>query len=270
MPRTKKFYFLSIPYYNYDQTSFGKTTVYEAKTNRKLYQIDNYLPQQSFLSNNGHTLITTTYWMWGHSDFENQPLIQFYKDGQKSNKLFLQDLVGDTAKLQYTSSHTLWYDAMFMFNDTLFLNTLDSQVILINANSTKIIGRIPRSFISRRFDLSKLPELRTVINDKINYPEGWQFPKLTNGVHFKQALCSAFRKQETQQYDSCTHYIQVYGTVDRRGGCKIFMLETSVNRKEDKGWDKRVSDWVNNQKYTTNLIPDNCEKWVFKEYLYLR
>src|SRR5688572_10458171 len=81
--QNQQFYYKSIPFYNYDQTNFGKTIVYEVKTKRKLYQIDNYLPQEAFLSNNGKSLITTRYWMWGHDNFEDQVLIEFYINGKK-------------------------------------------------------------------------------------------------------------------------------------------------------------------------------------------
>src|SRR5690606_41938429 len=59
-----KFYFKSIPFYNYDLTNFGKTIIYDSKDNKELYTLDNYLPTESFSSNNGKSLVTTTYRMF--------------------------------------------------------------------------------------------------------------------------------------------------------------------------------------------------------------
>lgn len=91
--QNNKFYYKSIPYYNYEQTSFGKTEVYDVKTKKKLYQIDNYLPVKAFLSNSGKSLITTRYWMWGHDNFEDQALIEFYINGKRSKKYFVKDFL---------------------------------------------------------------------------------------------------------------------------------------------------------------------------------
>ena len=113
--QNKNFFYKSIPFYNYDQTNFGKTVVFDAKTKKKLYQIDNYLPRQAFLSNNGKSLITTRYWMWGHDNFEDQELIEFYINGKISKKYFVKDLISDRSKLEFTSSHTLWYDEIFIY-----------------------------------------------------------------------------------------------------------------------------------------------------------
>jgi hypothetical protein len=270
--QNKSFYYKSIPFYNYDQTNFGKTIVYDAKTKKKLYQIDNYLPRQAFLSNNGKSLITTRYWMWGHDNFDDQELIEFYVNGKKSKKYFVKDLISDRSKLQFTSSHTLWYDDMFIYNDTLFVLTLDNKAILIDANKAEIIGRKDKSFVTKRFDLKKLPQLKSVVYDKIKYPEGYQFPDLITGRKFRTELIKDLNKTEVKDYDSCKFYIMIYGAIDRKGNCDIFVLSASVNKSEedDPQWKKQVADWVTKQKYKTNLIPVNCDKWVFQEYFYLK
>lgn len=267
--QNRNFYFKSIPFYNYDQTTFGKTILYDAKSKKKLYQIDNYLPQRAFLSYNGKSLVTTRYWMWGHDNFDDQELIEFYINGKKSRKYFVKDLILDRSKLQFTSSHTLWYEEMFINNDTLFVLTLDNKVVLIDVNTAEFIGRKDKSFITKRFDVGKLPELKSVVYDKVKYPRGYQFPDLINGSKFKAALIKDFNKTEVENYDSCKYYISIYGAIDRNGNCKIFMLSTTVDRERNEMWEKRVADWVTRQKYKTNLIPTNCDKWVFQEYFCL-
>jgi hypothetical protein len=159
---------------------------------------------------------------------------------------------------------------MFINNDTLFILTFDNRAILIDANKAEIIGRKDKSFVTRRFDMNKLPQLKSIVYDKIKYPGFYQFPDLTDGSKFRQALTKALNKIEVKDYESCKYYISVYGTIDRNGNCNLFMLETSVNGVKNKQWDMQISSWVTKQKYKTNLIPINCDKWVFQEYFYLR
>ncbi|MBN9297713.1 MAG: hypothetical protein J0I41_11905 [Filimonas sp.] len=264
-----KFYYKSIPFYNYDQTNFGKTMVYDAKTKKKLYQIDNYLARRAFISNNGKSLVTTTYWMWGHDNYENQPLIEFYINGKKGKSYFVDDLSMNKTKLIKTSSHTLWYDQMFINNDTLFILTLDNKAILIDVNKAEIVGKMDEAFILNRFNKKKLPELKSTVQYDIKYPDRYQFPDLANGKDFRSALKDGLNKKETATYDSSKYYIMVYGTVDKQGKCELFTLSTSVDGKDNEAWSKEVAGWITKQRYKINLIPVNCDKWVFEEYFYL-
>ena len=159
---------------------------------------------------------------------------------------------------------------MTKYSFTLFVLTLDNKAVLIDANKAEIIGKKDGAFITKRFDLKKLPHLKSIVYDEIKYPNTYQFPDLIDGANFKQALTAGLNKKEVKDYDSCRYYIMVYGTIDRKGNCEIFMLRTSVDREENKEWDKQVADWVTKQKYKTNLIPVNCDKWVFQEYFYLK
>jgi hypothetical protein len=265
-----KFYFKSIPFYNYDQTNFGKTIVYDSKTKKEIYKIDNYLPTEAFISNTGKTLVTTTYWMWGHSDFEKQSIIEIIINSKSSIKYFIDDLVTDKSKLQKTSSHTLWYKKMTVSKDTLYILTLEEKVVRIELVSGKIIDKQKKSDIENWDSIVKFPEPKTKYYHDIKYPEGYIFPELVNGISFRKSLIEGLGKTEVKEYSDCKYYIMVYGTIDKKGNCEIFMLRTSVNKKEDETWDKQVSEWVTKQKYKTNLIPENCDKWVFREYFYLK
>jgi hypothetical protein len=95
---------------------------------------------------------------------------------------------------------------------------------------------------------------------------------LITGRKFRTELIKDLNKTEVKDYDSCKFYIMIYGAIDRNGNCDIFVLSASVNKSEedDPQWKKQVADWVTKQKYKTNLIPVNCDKWVFQEYFYLK
>lgn len=264
-------YFLkSVPFYNYSETDLGKTTVYDFKTKKVLYKIDNYLPSPSFLNNNGMSLITAKYWLWGHDDFDDQVLIQFYINGKKVKKYFLNDLVTDNSSLQQTSSHSLWFDKMFIQKDTFYILTLEGKVITINANTGELIGKA--SSLSKRFNKDKLPELKIIYAKNIKYPEKYQFPNLIDNKPFHFSLIKSLNKIEVKDYDSCKFYISIGCIIDRQGKCEIFYLNASINHEEQDNaeWKKKVQDWVLRQKYKVNLIPKNCDKWVFEEFFYLK
>lgn len=268
-----KFYFKSIPFNNFDETDFGKTIVYETATNRELYRINNYLPTESFISNTGKSLATIKYWMWGHSGFEKQVLIEIFIDAKPSTQLFVDDLILNKSKLQHTVSHTLWYDKLFLTGDTLNILTLENRIIRIDLNTGKILKK---DFAGKNFwgkekhSSNTLEEPKTIYYFDIKYPEGYMFPDLSSGKSFRKSLIEALNKKEVKEHSDCTYYIMIYGTIDKSGKCEIFMLETSVNRVENAAFEKQVKDWITTQEYKINLIPQNCDKWVFKEYFYLK
>jgi hypothetical protein len=265
-----KYYFKSIPFCSYDLTNFGKTIVYEGKSNKELYKIDNYLPTESFISNTSKTLVTTTYWMYRHSDLEKQKLIEIFLNGKSSVQYFINDLVSDKSKLQQTVSHMLWYSKLFIKNDTLLILTLENKVVRIELITGKIIDKINLVDCNICIGLDKIPKPKIKYYQNIKYPEYYIFPDLVNGKPFRQSLIAGLGKTEVKDYADCEYYILVYGTIDKVGNCEIFMLRTSVNNQEDKYWKSQVSEWVTKQKYKTNLIPKNCDKWVFQECFYLK
>ena len=265
-----KYYFKSIPFYNYDLTNFGKTIIYDSKSNKELYTVDNYLPSESFISNNSKSLVTTTYWMWGHSDYEDQILIKIYLNGKDTAEYRIDDLVSDKSKLQNTSSHTLWYNKMFVKEDILYVLTLENIVVKIDIVSGAILEKQKLTECKLCSNLDNIPEPKTEYYRDIKYPKHYEFPDLTNGKSFRESLIEGLQKTEVEDYADCEYYIMVYGTIDKKGNCEIFMLRTSVNEKDDKEWEKKVGNWVKDQKYQTDLIPKNCDKWVFQEYFYLK
>lgn len=264
------FYFKSIPFYNYDLTNFGKTVVYSSKDNKELYSIDHYLPTEAFISNNGKSLVTTTYWMWGHTNFEDQILINIFLNGQDSIHYRIDDLVSDKSILQNTSSHTLWYDKMFVVNDTLHVFTLEEKVVRISLVTGGIIDKLNKTDCLICKNIDELIEPKTIYYTDINYPKGYIFPDLIDGKGFRESLILGLNKTEVKQYTDCKYYIMIYGTIDRTGNCEVFFLRANVDEIENEEWKKEVSTWVISQKYKTDLIPENCDKWVFQEYFYLK
>lgn len=264
------FYFKSIPFYNYDLTNFGKTVVYSSKDNKELYSINHYLPTESFISNNGKSLVTTTYWMWGHTNFEDQILINIFLNGQDSIHYRIDDLVSDKSILQNTSSHTLWFHKMFVVNDTLHVLTLEEKVVRISLVTGGIIDKLNKTDCLICKNIDELIEPKTIYYTDIKYPKGYIFPDLIDGKGFRESLIVGLNKTEVKQYTDYKYYIMIYGTIDRIGNCEVFFLRANLDEIENEEWQKEVSTWVISQKYKTDLIPKNCDKWVFQEYFYLK
>lgn len=263
------FYFKSIPFYNYDLTDFGKTLIYNSKTQEQVFKIDNYLPSKAFISNDGNSLVTTTYWMWGWSDFEDWELVKIYFKNGTSKVYYIDDLVDDKSKLTRTTSHTLWYEKMFVKDDTLNILTGENKVIRISLNDGKIHSKIKESNFAFLEKIKSVVKPKTKYYKDIKYPKGYIFPDLADGSKFKELLPQGLNKKIVHDYSDCKYYIMIYGTIDRKGNCEVFMLEANVEREENKEWEQQIKTWVTKQEYKTDLIPTNCDKWVFKEYFYL-
>ncbi len=265
-----EFYFKSIPYYRFGATNFGKTIVFDSKTNEELYSIDNYLPSSSFISNNGNSLVTVEYWMWGHDNYEDQVLITIYNKEDSAKHYRIDDLVTNKTILTHTVSHTLWYEKMFIKNDTLNILTEEGRVVRLDIKTGKIKSVANKNDFNFSDKIKNYNLPKEVIYNKIKYPKNYIFPDLKNGKNFKKFLITRLNKTEVEEYADCKYYILVYGTIDKDGKCEIFMLKAEVDGKENQEWKTQVSDWVTTQKYKTNLIPKNCDKWVFQEYFYLK
>ena len=208
--------------------------------------------------------------MWGHSEFEDEILIQIYINGIDSVQYRIDDLVADKSMLQTTISHTLWYDDVFVKNDTLFVLTLENKVVRIDMNTGKIVNKQNISECQLCQQSEDMLEPETKIYYDIKYPKAYVFPDLVHGASFRESLITSLEKIEVKEYKDADHFITVFGTIDRNGVCEIFYIDTSIKEEKNEIWDNKVRAWITNQKYQTDLIPINCDKWVFKEFFYLK
>jgi hypothetical protein len=261
------YYFKSIPFSNSDWTTLGKTTVYDSKTKRQLYNVDNYLSYGSFLSNSGDALIATNNWLWQFSSLDEQKMIEIFFREKKSVKYYIKDLIINREKLQRTSSHYIWYEDAFVKNDTLNILTLENILIRIELIEGKIVARIKKENCNQCLNSVTRPKKKYYRN--IKYPKTDGFPKLTTRKSFRETLILYLNKIEAKSDSSAKYYIVIYGLIDKFGNCEVQTIQASKDTKEDSDLKKRISDWVANQRYKTNLIPKNCDKWLFQDYFYL-
>jgi len=260
------YYFKSIPFFNRNSTDFGKTYVYKTNSNKKIYEIENYLPSKSYIGNNGKSLFTVNYWMVTEAILETQTLIKIYLNNGKTREYFLNDLIQDKSKLKESTSHTIWYKKVFSEKNKLNIITLDGNIIKINLNNGKIKS-IKKCNDCSSIQIEEQP--KSIVYTDIKYPEGDIFPDLVNGRTFREAFINDLNKKEVEKYSDCKYYVLIYGAIDKSGNCEIFSLRSFLNNVENEEWKSQVENWVISQKYKTDLIPVNCDKWVFEEYFYL-
>ena len=264
-----KYYYNSIPFYWLDLTDFGKTTVYDTKTNKPMYRIENYMPVGSFMSNNGETIFSLIDWI-GQFQPEKENVLDVYIKGKKVKSYHIDNFTNEKLTITYTTSHAFWYKNIFMNNDTLFIHTLDEQVILLDGNSGKVLRISDEELVTQRFDMKSLPLAKKVIYDTIKYPNRYMFPDLKSGISFKQSLLKYLGGKDVENTDDSPKYsVSIATVIDRIGNTAIYYSSASDKQgKEDKILENKVRTWVKKQKFKTNLIPINADKWVFEEYLY--
>ncbi|MCH5599548.1 hypothetical protein [Niabella ginsengisoli] len=57
--------------------------------------------------------------------------------------------------------------------------------------------------------------------------------------------------------------------IDRNGNADIFYLRAN-DKKQGKPFSvEKIEAWIRKQKFKTDLIPINADKWVFEKYFYL-
>ena len=159
---------------------------------------------------------------------------------------------------------------MFVVDDIFHVLTLEDKVVIIDMKTGLIIDRIAKRRCKYFSNSYEIENVRTIYYRDIEYPDGYLFPDLTSGEQFRESLIKGLNRIEVSAYANCNYYILIYGAIDADSSCEIFLLRATVDGEKNEEWYKEVSLWIVNQKYKTDLIPENCDKWVFQEYFYLK
>ena len=260
------FLLVSTPYSEYDQNSLGKSKIYD-KEKTLIYEADRYFPRPSFISDNGQMIVSLAYWVWtGHQ--EEVPIIEFYSKGDSLKYYYLKDIITDFDELSYSVSHTMWYNDIFVDTDTLYIITTEEKVIKIPMATGEIAKILPYETFKNEYDLENKPKRKIKVYRDIKYPQGYIFPDLVNGRKFKDALKNDLDKIEVEEYSECDYYIQVITHIDSEGNARVLHLSASVDGMENQDWYNTVKNWIEMQKYKTNLHP--FEEWTYNECFYLK
>lgn len=264
------FYYNSIPYDYYDVTKFGKTIVFDSKTNKQLYETDIYLSYDCFISNDGKTLVSSESWMCHHVvNCEDMSLIEIHINGKEPIIYILKDLFFNKKKLKHTSSHTIWYEKMYVKNDTLNILTYEDILVQIELKSGAIINRIQVDPIKIKKETENYEYPKTIYDTSIVYPEKYFVPNLKEGKNFKKSLVSYLNKQEFKECNDCD-YIYIFVIINLEGICESVYVDIDYKVNLNTDYKNKIEDWIKKQKFNVDSIPKNCEKWIFTEIMYLK
>lgn len=273
--QNENFFYKSIPFYWLDLTDFGKTIVYDAKTKKQLYRLENYIPTGSFISNDGKTIFSLIHWI-GQSEPEKENVLDVFINGKKVKTYYIGSFMPERLTITYTTSHAFWYKHIFMNNDTLFIHTLDEQVIILDGKSGQLLNVFDEEFITQRFDMEQLPAAKRIEYD-IKYPERSDTLYLRRGISFPEALALYLNRTMVDDYEKATTSTLVGIIIDKSGNADIYFSDTGekergtyTEKKENKLLDDKIRNWIRKQKFKANLPPANAEKWVFEQYIYFK
>lgn len=290
-----KFFFKTIPFDNIDQTSTGKTIVYNSDST-KVYEIERHFEllennKEIFLSNDGKNIayVIDKEFIWNgvqnksieifnngisikqfqltdlldcNSDKEDCYLFYkeaidsvFYKNG-KRNFIF-KEKATDFEK-QLTEKAT------FLNNDTLYIFTKTDKLISIDLRTASLsftpISKInPERFKQiKPFQVSKA---------NLKQPSLFGLPHLSTGVTLEKGLAetlvmAVFPKDQIASKQFKRYAANVQIIVDKNGKAILDKIENYNGFPEDK-----VKTFIQSQKFATNSIPAEAEKWRFSGWL---
>lgn len=287
-----KFFLKSIPYDYIDETSYGKTIVFDSDSNI-VYEMNRHFEYEDnrneiFLSNDGQIIAYVLNREFEWEGIQNYN-IEIFKNGISVKQMHLNDLIkcnseeescylfykeaidsiywNENGHLQinYKKDATefekqLTEKATYLNNDTLYIFTKTSELISLNLNTLNFTS-IPISEVHpERFQSIK--PFQTYKN--VFKSSSHQLPDLINGLKFETGLAKSLNmKIFNDDLEGASEYKKYYVSVelllDKNG--KAVLTEINSNLELPK---EKIEQFITSQKFTTNLIPSECDKWILK------
>lgn len=265
-----QFYFVSIPFTFYGLTDFGKTTVYAKDKKKMLYKIDQYFsPNVTFISNDGRVIVKLNTVIPELNNFKQQKLLEFFVLGKIQTTLNFEDLINDTSCLFKTAKFAIWHKNIEFQNDTLKIQTRENQQLIVPISTGRIVDRkvFHTEDGTNFFNIKNNAKL--TYNQDIVYIHTDCLPNLKNGKTFKESFMKAMNLSESKNNTNYKYYLDISIALDRKGRSELLSTQSKVDGKIDLQWGNQVAQWIKKQRFKTDLIPKNCDKWIFSTRLYL-
>jgi hypothetical protein len=270
--QNEHYYFHAVPFENYDWTKLGKTIVYDSKTKKELYRISEYVSPGSFITNNGRTVIDIEHTLINPlKKTDEETIMIFFVDGKKVREFNIANVYNEKLTIQIFERVSYWEEHLFIHNDILYILTFDDQVILLNANDGELIAVKDKEIIQAQFDFNKLPQLRSIEYTEVKYPDIYGFPDLIDGNELKTVLMNHLNMKAVEEGEQYVFYVWMSVIIDRKGSAKVYYLNANKKGSEEEltSLKDQIEKWFKNAKFKTNLLPPDCDEWVFKDFLYL-
>lgn len=291
--QNEKFFLKTIPFDNIDETSFGKTIVFDSDSNI-VYEINRHFEYEKnrnevFLSNDGQIIayVLNREFDWEGAQNYN---VEIFKNGISVKQMHLNDLIKCNSteescylfykeaidsiywneighlQINYKIDATdfekqLTEKSTFLNNDTLYIFTKTSELISLDLNTLNFTS-IPLSEVN--------PEKFKNIKPSLTYksifksPFSYQLPILENGIGFEIGLAKSLNmKIFNESLEGASEYKKYFVSVeillDKYGKAVLTKINKNLELPKEK-----IEQFITSQKFVTNIIPSECDKWIFK------
>jgi hypothetical protein len=290
-----KFYLKTIPFNNIKQISSGKTTVFNSDST-KVYEVNRHFElsdnsKEVFLSNDGKTIAYVIDREFQWEGIENKS-IEIFKNGVSVKQFQLTDLINcdtdnedcylfykeaidtvvwESGKRKITFKENasdfekqLTEKATFLNNDTLYIFTKTSELITIDLN-TFSLSSLPLSEVNSE----SFKGLKSVQSHKEKFKPAslHKLPNLSSGLTLEKGLAESLEmevfpedKKSSKKFKRYSINVQII--IDKNGNAILDNIENYNGLPKDK-----IEKYITSQKFETNSIPVETEKWRFSGWI---
>lgn len=291
-----KFFLKTIPFDNIEQTSTGKTTVYNSDST-KVYEVNRHFElsenrKEVFLSNDGKTIVYVIDREFKWDGVLNKS-IELFNNGISVKQFQLTDLINcdsdkedcylfykesiDTVawengkrKITFKENASdfekqLTEKATFLDNDTLYIFTKTAKLITIDLN-TLSLNSLPLSEVNP----NNFKEINSIQSQAEKFkPSSYRLPNLLSGLTLEKGLAESLEmavfpddKKGSNKFKRYSINVQII--IDKEGNAILDKIENYKGLPEDK-----IKKYIASQEFETNSIPLETEKWRFSGWIKL-
>jgi hypothetical protein len=295
--QNNKFFLKTIPFDNIEQTSTGKTTVYNSDST-KVYEVNRHFElsenrKEVFLSNDGKTIVYVIDREFKWDGVLNKS-IEIFNNGISVKQFQLTDLINcdsdkedcylfykesiDTVawengkrKITFKENASdfekqLTEKATFLDNDTLYIFTKTAKLITIDLY-TLSLNSLPLSEVNP----IKFKEISSIQSqaEKFKPSSLYRLPNLLSGLTLEIALAESLEMAVFPEDKKSSNKLKRYSVnvqiiVNKDGNAILDKIENYNGLPEDK-----IERFISSQKFETNSIPVETEKWRFSGWIAL-
>lgn len=295
--QNEKFFLKTIPFDNIEQTSTGKTIVFNSDS-IKVYEVDRHFElsnnrKEVYLSNDGKTIVYVLDAEFKWDGIQNKS-IEIFKNGISVKQFQLTDLIdcdSDNAdcylfykeaidtivweegkrKITFKENASnfekqLTEKATYLSNDTLYVFTKTKELIEIDIKTGVIEKKSMSSVIQSKFE-----QLEPIKFESETFKPSslYGLPNLSNGEGFEESIAKFLDMAVFPEYTRKSNNYKRYGLkiqiiVDSAGNAQLDKIENYKNLPEEK-----IKEFVSSNLFETKHIPNGIEKWRFDGWVTL-
>lgn len=270
------------PYYNFDLSPYGKTEVFDARTNQLLYTIPECLSKGFlFLSNDGTSVLHLVNLEYKSEDETFSHALTLYHNGTKAKQLSLMELtscdgceevsslffhIKDTVvyeegrlKSKYNYSATQCEQALHkrpacIIGDTVLLCTSNRQLLKIHLTTGDIQSQPFDTSCCALMSQTPSPRIDTI---KFSCPRGYVVVDgYDNGEEALAKKLGMVPQGDTWYPRYKYYYVKMLLRIDRQGKATIVRMNNRDSLPED-----RLRQAVADMTFYTDNFPEGVDYW---------